>query len=94
MGTGKRLVAAGVLVLPLLLGAGGTALAGSVKGLPDASQIQDQAAQNGTVQNNINVSPVNQVSIGSKGDQSAMTWTNQNNVNDTEQDQYEEQDED
>ncbi|GAA2796136.1 hypothetical protein [Saccharopolyspora taberi] len=89
MSTAKQLAAAGSLVLPLLVGTGGTALA---DGGPASELIQDQSAQSSVVQNNINVSPVNQVNAGGKGDQAAQTWTNQSNVNDTEHDQSEEQD--
>lgn len=97
MRNATRLTAAAALVLPLLFGAGDAALAAGGKKVPKASgliQDQNQATANSTVQNNINVSPVNQVSIGSKGEQSAMTWTNQNNINESEQSDYQEQDED
>ncbi|MGW1676968.1 hypothetical protein [Saccharopolyspora sp. NPDC002376] len=56
-------------------------------------QLQSQDAQNHTVQNNINISPVTQVNNG-KGEQNAMTWTQQGNDNDTEQDEGAFQDED
>ncbi|MGW1680234.1 hypothetical protein [Saccharopolyspora sp. NPDC002376] len=99
--TAKRALATVVLGLPLLMGAAVPALAADGNGPakpPKASeilkQIQSQDAQNHTVQNNINVSPIYQISVGGKGDQNAMTWTNQNNANDTEQDQAEVQDED
>ncbi|MBB5154896.1 hypothetical protein [Saccharopolyspora phatthalungensis] len=91
MRTAKRVLAAAAVGLPVLLGTAGTALAadGHPTKLPKASkitkQVQDQAEHNHTVQNNINVSPVTQVSTGGKGEQAAMTWTQQNNYNGTEQ---------
>ncbi|GAA0525755.1 hypothetical protein GCM10011581_14110 [Saccharopolyspora subtropica] len=105
MRTAKRLLTAVAVGLPLLLGVAGTALADDGQGrpakAPKASQIQkriqeqaqSQAAQNHTVQNNINVSPVTQINNG-KGDLSAMTWTQQHNANGTEQTESEMQDDD
>ncbi|MEV4646343.1 hypothetical protein [Saccharopolyspora sp. NPDC049357] len=53
---------------------------------PDPSSIHAQAQQSGTVQTNITVSPVNQVSIGSDGDQSALNWAQQHNSSVSDQD--------
>ncbi|MER7014102.1 hypothetical protein ABT324_21995 [Saccharopolyspora sp. NPDC000359] len=97
--TAKRAVTAAVLGLPLLLGAASPALGAESRAdrPPKASevleQLQSQDAQNHTVQNNINVSPITQVNNG-KGDQNALTWTNQGNTNDTEQDEAADQYED
>ncbi|MGW3468929.1 hypothetical protein ACWDKQ_10770 [Saccharopolyspora sp. NPDC000995] len=90
MRTAKRVLAAAAVGMPLLLGVSGTALAAQGNGHPvKASWIvketQEQSAQNHTVQNNINVSPITQISHNSKGEQAAMTFTQQNNVNGTEQ---------
>ncbi|KAA5833586.1 hypothetical protein ABT337_16690 [Saccharopolyspora hirsuta] len=99
MRTAKRVVAAAVLGLPLLLGAASPALAADGRGPvrpPKASeilkQVQSQDAQNHTVQNNINVSPITQINNG-KGEQNALAWTQQSNTNDTEQDEAAVQDE-
>jgi hypothetical protein len=102
MRTVKCVLTAAAVTLPLLLGAAGTALAAGEQGHPvkppKASwiqkQAQEQSAANHTVQNNINVSPVTQVSNGSAGEQSAMTWTQQNNWNDTDQTEEETQTDD
>lgn len=53
---------------------------------PDPSSIHAQAQQSGTVQTNITVSPVNQVSIGSDNDQSALNWAQQHNSSVSDQD--------
>jgi hypothetical protein len=61
---------------------------------PDPSSIHAQAQQSGTVQTNINVSPVHQVNIGSDGHQAAMTWAQQGNTNTPDQDETQKQGED
>ncbi|MEV0088616.1 hypothetical protein [Saccharopolyspora sp. NPDC050642] len=100
MSTAKQALAAAAAALPLLLMASGTALAanGPSGSPPKASwivkQTQEQAEQNHTVQNNINVSPITQVSNGGKGEQSALTFTQQNNYNSSEQSEGELQVED
>ena len=53
---------------------------------PDPATIHAQAQQSGTVQTNITVSPVNQVSVGSDGDQSALNWAQQHNSSVSDQD--------
>jgi hypothetical protein len=53
---------------------------------PDPSSIHAQAQHSGTVQTNITVSPVNQVSVGSDGDQSALNWAQQHNSSVSDQD--------
>lgn len=58
---------------------------------PEPSSINAQAQQSGAVQTNINVSPVNQVSVGS-GDQSALTWAQQLNSNASDQNEVQSQD--
>ncbi|MGP4017861.1 hypothetical protein [Saccharopolyspora sp. 5N708] len=91
----KRVIAAAALGLPLLLGAPGMALANdghSSDGKPchskkchkDGQKI-DQDQDSSTEQSNDNKSPIFQWSIGSKGDQSALNWTNQSNDSDTDQ---------
>ncbi|MEU5848236.1 hypothetical protein [Saccharopolyspora shandongensis] len=100
MSTAKQALAMAAVALPLLLGANGTALAakGHSASPPKASwivkQTQEQAEQNHTVQNNINVSPITQVSTGGEGEQAALTWTQQNNINSSEQSEGELQVED
>ncbi|MEV0700752.1 hypothetical protein AB0I53_22970 [Saccharopolyspora sp. NPDC050389] len=100
MSTAKQTLAAAAVALPLLLVASGTALAANGHSVspPKASwivkQTQEQAEQNHTVQNNINVSPITQVSNGGKGEQAALTFTQQNNYNGTEQTEGEMQVED
>lgn len=98
-----RVLMLAVLGLPLLLpGFGGIAMADSGQAQPakapkpsqvleQAKQHSQQAGQLDTVQNNINVSPVTQVSIESDGDQSAMTWTNQSNDNTSDLEEHEQQ---
>ncbi|MCI2416077.1 hypothetical protein MOQ72_01455 [Saccharopolyspora sp. K220] len=97
MGIAKRVLAAVAVGLPLLLGAAGTALAVDDEERPAKApkpaaiheaaedQARKQVAQNGTVQNNINISPIIQIHNGDDSDQSAMTWTHQDNTDETEQ---------
>lgn len=99
MRTAKRVLAAAAVGVPLLLGVSGTALAAQgnvhpVKASRIVKQAQEQSEENHTVQNNINVSPITQVSHNGKGEQAAMTFTQQNNVNSTEQSEGEMQVED
>ncbi|RRO18791.1 hypothetical protein EIL87_06180 [Saccharopolyspora rhizosphaerae] len=72
------------LLLTASFGAGGAAAAADK---PDPSEIHAQAQEAGTVQNNINVSPLTQVSIGSDGEQAAMNWAQQINSSATDQEQ-------
>jgi hypothetical protein len=95
MRSAKRFIAATALGLPLLLGAPGMALANddhdsygkpchSKKCDKDGQNI-DQDQDNSTEQKNDSDSAIYQWSVGSKGDQSALNWTNQSNDNDTDQ---------
>ena len=92
MHNAKRVVAAAVLGVPLVLGAAGMALAGGDHGKPPVPNewLQVQNQENATEQANSNVSPIYQFSVGS-GDPAAMTWSNQANENATEQHQSAEQ---
>ncbi|MEV4648304.1 hypothetical protein [Saccharopolyspora sp. NPDC049357] len=95
MHNAKRVVAATVLGLPLLLGAPGMALAGGGDhghGKPPkpSEWLQLQNQENATEQGNSNASPIYQFSVGS-GDPAAATWSNQANENATEQNQGAEQ---
>jgi hypothetical protein len=92
MHNAKRVVAATVLGVPLLLGAPGMALAGGDHGKPPVPNewLQLQNQENATEQSNSNASPIYQFSVGS-GDPAAMTWSNQANENATEQTQVAEQ---
>ncbi|MEV4648303.1 hypothetical protein [Saccharopolyspora sp. NPDC049357] len=88
MRTIQRACVLACLVLSASFGVVCPALAadGPVAHAPDPSSINAQAQQSGAVQTNINVSPVNQVSVGSDGDQAALNWAHQNNSNASEQD--------
>jgi hypothetical protein len=93
MHNAKRVVAATVLGLPLILGAPGMALAsGGHHGKPPKPQewLQVQNQENATEQSNSNASPIYQFNVGS-GDPAALTWSNQANENATEQNQDAEQ---
>ncbi|MEV4646344.1 hypothetical protein [Saccharopolyspora sp. NPDC049357] len=93
MHNAKRVVAATVLGVPLLLGAPGMAMAGGDQhGKPPVPTewLQVQNQENATEQANSNTSPIHQFSVGS-GDPAAMTWNNQANENATEQNQDAEQ---
>ncbi|RRO18698.1 hypothetical protein EIL87_06175 [Saccharopolyspora rhizosphaerae] len=93
----KRVVAATVLGLPLLLAAPGMAMAagdGSKGGHPadPSSWLQVQNQENATEQANKHESAIYQFNVGS-GKPSAAVWNPQSNENTTDQEQEAEQEE-